>query len=129
MDVRLTVAVLAFLSATASGAEWRCRNSVEIHCTEGTCKAIDREETSTMDVSFNYDGEFSVCAYSGCWSGRGQIHLDRQFLFIWKERAEWSFEPDRESRRSDVLIAFDQSDQVALVKVGGFAHPFNCELK
>ncbi len=80
-----------------------------------------------MDVSFNSAGEFSVCAYSGCWRGRGSVHSESPFLVISKPKAEWSFEPDRESRRVDILIAFDPSDRVAMVKAGGFAHPFNCK--
>ena len=82
---------------------------------------------SAMDVSFNSAGEFSVCAYSGCWKGKGKVYSDPPFLVISKAMTEWSFEPNRDSRRADILIAFDSSDQVAMVKAQGFAHPFNCE--
>jgi hypothetical protein len=51
-------------------------------------------------------------------------------FFITHAKAEWNFEPLRESNAQDILIAFDESDRIALVKAGtdgSFAHPFTCE--
>jgi hypothetical protein len=118
--------VLLSLVSNPEEADWHCTNDVEVACVEDSCTVYDPEETSTIHVYFSVSGEFSVCAYSGCWDGKGKVATTAPFLIIWKEQADWNFSPDREKNRKDVLIAFDVSDQVALVKVGALASPFNC---
>ena len=118
--------LLGSLAEDPSRADWHCRNDFEVRCNDGTCIVVDRQESSTMDVSFNYSGEFSVCAYSGCWSGTGSVLSTSPFFVISKQDAEWSFQPNRKSNAENVLIAFDPKDKVASVKVGGFVHPFTC---
>lgn len=77
-----------------------------------------------MFVSFSEDGDFMVCAYSGCLEGRGTVQTTNAFLIIGLEYAPWSFPRHRISRAEDIVIAFDRKDKVAIVKAGEFAHPF-----
>jgi len=122
-----TVPALALVVGDGLGeAEWQCRNAFQLECNEKSCEALDRQETSTMELLFNSAGEFAYCAYSGCWSGTGEILSESPYFVILARNAEWSVAPDRESRRMNILIAFDPSDHVAIAKVGGWAHPFNC---
>lgn len=133
MLIRCGLASLVLLLAACKPHdEWYCRNQVEIHCSGGDCRASDPSETSTMTVTFNSAGEFSVCAYSGCWTGDGRIQSFASGFFITRAQAEWNFEPSGTGHAADILIAFDESDRIALVKAGtdgSFAHPFTCELR
>ena len=133
MIMRCGLALLVLLLAACEpNNEWYCRNQVEIQCSGGDCRASDPSETSTMTVTFNSVGEFSVCAYSGCWTGKGKVQSYASGFFITRARVEWNFEPLRMSNAADILIAFDESDRIALVKAstdGSYAHPFTCELR
>lgn len=133
MIIRYGLVMVTFLlSSCEPSIEWYCRNQVEIHCSDGSCSASDPNETSTMTVTFNSSGEFSVCAYSGCWTGDGKVQSFASGFFITLAQAEWNFEPLRESNAADILIAFDESDRIALVKAGtdgSYAHPFTCEAR
>ena len=126
-DGPLIARVLYFPSErTGDASVWRCRNSVEVHCDESSCGAIPRDEMTPMDVVFNSDGGFSVCAYSGCWDGAGAVATVGPFVTIMQTDVPWS-DPARADGAEDVLIGFDADDRVALVKVGAFAVPLNCK--
>jgi hypothetical protein len=105
---------------------WRCRNSVEVHCNDGSCGAIPRDEMTPMDVVFSTHGGFSVCAYTGCWDGSGAVASAGPFVTIMASDAPWS-DPARADGAEDVAITFDTGDRVALVKAGGYAVPLNCK--
>ena len=123
----LLLATIGTLALQPVRADWHCQNDLEVHCDESSCELTNSDEATAMAVSFSESGRFSVCAYSGCWSGLGTVVSLSPFLVITSEKAEWSFPPDRTANAKDVLIAFDPSDKVALVKVSGWAIPFRCE--
>ena len=114
------------LAAEASRADWHCSNDVEVQCSERTCTANNKGDFTPMDVSFSSTGEFSVCAYSGCWEGMGQMLSTAPYLVIWKPQAHWSNPGESNENREDVIFALSLSDQIAVLKVGGFAQPLHC---
>ena len=125
-SILLLVLYVTSLVDDPLSADWFCRNDLEIQCSDTSCEATDRQEFTTMHLSFKANGEFMVCAYTGCWEGIGQVIETRPFLIIWKEQADWYTQNRLGTNAQNVLIAFDRSDKVASLKVGGWAHPMNC---
>jgi len=107
-------------------ATWRCRNDLEVRCAEGTCKAEGTDAFTPMDVRVDDSGAMSVCAYSGCWEGTGEVLRSEGFLVWVGHDLELSTSPGPESR-ADILVALDLTDGVATLKAGVFAHPLLCD--
>ena len=122
----LLVSYVTSLSDDPTSADWFCQNDVEIQCSSAACDAADPHEFTTMHLSFKLGGEFQVCAYTGCWEGIGEVVDTKPFLIIWKDQADWYTQDKLGANPQNVLIAFDRSDNVAVLKVGGWAHPMNC---
>jgi hypothetical protein len=109
---------------------WNCRNDVEVQCTEESCGATSEEGSFTpMSLAFSTSGSFSLCAYSGCWDAEGDVIVRSPFVVIMNKGAQWSDPSSNGERDSDILIAFDTTDRVALIKAGGFTTPFHCKLQ
>ena len=116
------------LATNPAKADWYCRNpQIEIQCSKASCVAQNPEEITTMDVLFNLEGEFSICAYTGCWNGVTEVVENGEFVTLTKHNVEWTSLTTNNSMASDILIAFHRTDNVAMVKFAGWAHPFNCE--
>lgn len=125
--VPAAVAAYAIAVSTPLHAEehWRCRNTVEVQCHAGECAAAT-DGITPLDVRFDTDGGFSVCAYTGCWDGTGKAVRSPPHLLISAAQVEWSDPARRDENRADVVIAFDSADRIALVKAGVFALPMAC---
>ena len=106
---------------------WHCRNDLEIRCGEGVCTAEADDGFTPMSVSIDASGGLSVCAYSGCWEGSGEVKRDGSFLVVTGRDLAFSTAPGVASAREDVLVAVDLTDSVAILKAGEFAHPLSCE--
>lgn len=116
---------LMLVSVPLHAESWHCRNTVEVQCHAGEC-AAETQGITPLDVRFDASGGFSVCAYSGCWEGAGKAVWNPPHLLISVARVDWSDPSRREENRSDIAIAFDSTDSVALVKAGVFALPMAC---
>jgi hypothetical protein len=124
--ILLAVAFSSMSHASADASEtWHCRNTVEVHCRDGNCVALDPDETTPLDVAFSTAGGFAVCAYTGCWDGDAAPLATEPFLVIAQPRAPWS-DPARADGEADVAIVFDRADRVAVVKAGGLVVPLQC---
>lgn len=110
------------LAATASAANWQCRNDLEIRCGSGNCQAETGDAFTPMSVSFDDAGRMSVCAYSGCWEGTGKVLQNENFMSVTGHKLKFSTGDSTES----IAILFDRNDDVALLKVGEFAQPLVC---
>ena len=99
---------------------------MEVSCGEGRCEAETGDGFTPMSVSVDDSGEMSVCAYSGCWEGTGEVLRSEEFLILIGLDLPFSTAPDSQSGQ-DIVIAIDRSDGVATLKAGGFAHPLLCE--
>jgi len=127
---KLTRAVLVLTFAVASvggrADAWTCRNDIEVQCGPKACSVSKGGEFTPMNVSFDSNGTFSVCAYSGCWEGKGKAVWNEPFLVISQKQVDWSDPNRRIDGREDILIAFSSTDRLALVKAGGFVLPMHC---
>ena len=122
----MTCAALAMAFCAPLHAEsWQCRNTVEVQCHAGEC-AAETDGITPLDVRFDADGGFSVCAYTGCWDGTGKAVRNPPHLLISAAQVDWSDPSRADENRSDVVIAFDSADGIALVKAGVFALPMAC---
>ena len=122
----MTCAALAMAFCAPLHAEsWQCRNTVEVQCHAGEC-AAETDGITPLDVRFDADGGFSVCAYTGCWDGTGKAVRNPPHLLISAAQVDWSDPSRHAENRSDVVIAFDSADGIALVKAGVFALPMAC---
>ena len=80
-----------------------------------------------MDVTFDDAGMMSVCAYTGCWEGTGTVTRSGPFVIVAGDALPFSTAPDDTESRAAIVIALDQTDQVATLKAGAFAQPLRCE--
>lgn len=123
------ITILLFtLPATAFSSAWRCRNNnLEIHCNSGKCQASPAGTFTPFDITFTADGDMDICAYTGCWQGRGKVTRSGKHILISGHGLVWTgTEPDR----ADFIVALDTSDKVGFIKGAGFAMPILCkELK
>ncbi|MEL7296261.1 MAG: hypothetical protein AAGJ86_01300 [Pseudomonadota bacterium] len=108
-------------------ADWHCRNPIEVSCNDNDCAKTDDQERTTMDLLFSEGGALSYGAYEGFWQGKGRVLKTEPFLVIFLEDAPWSWPPHRETNKQNILIALDRKDHIAVVKAGGWAHPFVCK--
>lgn len=111
----------------AAPAGWRCRNDLEVSCYQGSCEATAGDDFTPMSVRAYATGAMSVCAYSGCWEGTGEIFESDEFRIFAGHDLEFSTSADSPSDRADVVLAIDRSDGVGTLKVGAFAQPLLCE--
>src|SRR5690606_21193286 len=122
----LCVLALGMACAHAQAETWRCFNDVEVACTWDGCSIAADGGFTPMDLAFSSEGGVSLCAYTGCWDGSGDVVARLPFLVIAARQLPWSDPHGGPDRERDVLIAFDPSDRVALVKAGAWALPLHC---
>lgn len=122
------VIALGVLSVTTDlyADTWGCKNDVEIQCGDVSCATTKSGEFTPMDVRFDTRGKFSVCAYSGCWDGKGHVETSESLVMIHKARANWSVPNEAADMREDVSIMFSTTDRIALIKAGMFVLPMHC---
>lgn len=81
-------AVFLLLPALAFSAEWNCRNQeLEIVCSPE--KYAASTSFTPMDVAISHLGFVSICAYSGCWEGKGKILKSGSHLIISANKLRW----------------------------------------
>ena len=110
-----------------SSESWQCSNDLEVRCGEGRCEAEAGDGFTPMSVSADDSGAMSVCAYSGCWEGSGEVVQSEEFLVLIGHDLEFSTSRDSESAQENIVIVIDRTDGVATLKAGEFAHPLLCE--
>ena len=104
MHLRFLIVVL-FLAITGCDQQpgswsWSCRATHDIQCSDGDCEVAGDMGLVPIEASFDASGGVSMCAYSGCWSGDGQVQVTRQFHSIVGENLRWNA-PDRQNSGVD----------------------------
>jgi len=114
--------VFALLSLHVYASSWNCRNNdLEIHCSSEKCELSDA--FTPFDVSIDTNGSLSVCAYSGCWEGKGDAMESGHHLLVSGTKLQWT---GTNPGTADFIVAVDTSDMVGFVKGEGFAIPTTC---
>lgn len=106
-----------------------CQNAdLEIGCSDGRCYASNAGEFTPMSLAFNDAGSVSACAYAGCFDGQGDVQGDERYLSIIARNLVFSPNVNDTPYQADVVIVWDRLDNVALVKMAGFAQPLTCQI-
>ena len=125
MFILLAAALLSASRTELPPDVWACTNQVEVWCTVDSCAAKKAEETTPLSVSMRRDGDFSVCAYTGCWEGKAHV-ADLAGRLVWAaDAAQFSSKPEG-GFEADVSILMVEKDGVGFVRVGGLATPLLC---
>jgi len=103
---------------------WDCANDVEVWCSVDGCAANAEGESTPMAITARRSGEFSVCAYSGCWEGKTDV-ADIVGRLVWAaDGAAFSTNPD--GFFADITLLIVEKDGVGFVRAGGIATPLLC---
>ena len=122
----LTLLIAALLSSSKSEIPpdaWDCVNDVEIWCAVDSCAARPEGEMTPMSITARRSGEFSVCAYTGCWEGRTEV-ADIAGRLVWS--ADGAAFSTRDGFEADVTLLIVEKDGVGFVRAGGIASPLLC---
>ena len=68
-----TILLLTFWATVPQPESWQRRNDLEIRCDAENCTAEEEGNFTPMSVTVDDAGLMSVCAYSGCWEGKGTV--------------------------------------------------------
>ncbi len=123
--------IFIFLITSSFGSKaqeylgWSCRNEIEVMCSKSGCGVSQKEEFTPVDVTLLKDGSMDVCAYSGCWSGRGTVTKLASFTIFTGEKFKFSSPPGN-SATEDISVVVDERDNVAVMKNSVFAQPLIC---
>lgn len=120
-------AALSQVPLVSIAGSWDCDPDIEVRCSATACAVSEDQGTIPIGVTFDSEGNFSLCAYSGCWEAKGKVVSTSPFLVITAVKASWSNPDKNPSDRRDILIAFSPSDRIALIKVEDFAMPMRCK--
>lgn len=101
---------------------WHCRNAdLEVTCDDGRCAS--NESFTPLDVTLRTDGHMEVCAYSGCFSGRGKVLRSGRHTFFVGDRLA----PQGAGPPMAFVLMVDATDRIGFVKGASFAMPLACE--
>ncbi len=119
-----------FLISTTTLAQeylgWNCRNDIEVMCSNRGCGVIQGDDFTPVDVRLLNDGSIDVCAYTGCWSGKGTVTKDGSFTIFIGKKFKFSSAPS-DDKAEDISVVVDERDNVAVMKNSVFAQPLICK--
>ena len=104
---------------------WSCRATHDIQCSDGNCDVAEDQGVVPIDAYFDASGKVSVCVYSGCWEGDGQIQMTKQFHTVLGENLYWN-NPNVDDFM-DVFVVVNIGRGVGVAQAGPFAVPMICE--
>lgn len=105
---------------------WSCSNSIEVMCSNRGCGVGQGDDFTPVDVALDNDGIMSICAYTGCWSGKGSVHNDGNFTIFSGKNFKFSNAPNSEDSE-DIIVVIDKRDNVAVMKNSVFSQPLICK--
>lgn len=122
--ILLSIVYLGGIPFWVSAQGWRCFNDIEVRCYDAHCLAFDNDDFTPLSVDFDESGKLSVCAYSGCWQGRGHILSAQPYFVIFAEDLKWN-NPYAENTEN-VLISLNRKSNIAILQVDFFNQPLIC---
>ncbi len=124
MLMLLAAAVLSSSKSEIPADAWDCVNDVEVWCSVDGCAARPEGETTPMSITARRDGEFSVCAYTGCWEAKADV-ADIAGRLVWTADSA-AFSTNPEGYFADITLLIVEKDGVGFVRAGGIASPLLC---
>lgn len=107
-------------------SSWGCSNDIQVMCSKDGCGASDGDDFTPIDVRVDEDGEMQVCAYTGCWSGKGKVSINGVFTIFYGKGFRFSTSPDRDDLVEDLMVVVDRRDNVGFLKNSIFTQPLIC---
>lgn len=115
---------LLILHGWLYGAQWSCTNpDIEVMCSEKKCES--HTDFTPMSVTFEERGALSICAYSGCWEGRGEIRTFHEYRII--RGNNLPFSTSHALSHEAFILLLNTHDHSAMIQGGGFSMPLRCE--
>ncbi len=124
--IKIIVIILALFPIISFADSWICSNDIEVMCSKDGCYAADGDDFTPIDVRVNQDGEMMVCAYTGCWGGKGKVSVDGVFTSFYGKGFRFSTSPDRDDLVEDLMVVVDGRDNVGFLKNSIFTQPLIC---
>ena len=124
MQIIVTI-LLFFYFNVAFAINWQCRNhDLEIACDTKQCTPA--ESFTAMDIHLNdITGHMNICAYTGCWEGRGKVLRERHYIIFTAHHL--AFSNIITQIKTSFIIALDTHDHIAVLKGAGYAMPLSCK--
>lgn len=121
----LMITFLTGVPSLSFADRWDCHVDVEVQCSDELCNAYPGDIVSKPPVgaTFDTEGNFSICAYAGCYVGKGLATRQGPFLSIAHESATWT---DSDIPKP-VFIVLDTTDNFGLFKAATFVQPMICK--
>jgi len=125
----LTLCIVTLLagctSPPAPPMEWSCRNTVvEIFCQDGLCDVAMPGNFTPMELTLDEDGGISLCAYSGCWSGKAEkVSTAGNYFSVIGLGLPWS---GTGGTPTDMSATLNMKTMVATLLTDDYAHPMTC---
>jgi hypothetical protein len=120
--------IAAAIFAPQIAYAWTCENKqLEITCDRKGCSGTTPTDGFTpMGITVSERGQFSACAYSGCWEGRAStIQRSKRYLYL-SGRFRWS---GTSHGRAELAALIDRKNRTAVFMGEGFVNPMTCSLK
>lgn len=125
----VTTLLVVLSSFVLQAATVNCTNpDLEISCSEGRCYAAATGDFTPMSLAFTSNGSVSACAYAGCWEGEGKAAGDSRYLSIIARDLPFTPNVNPQPNLEDVVILWDRQDNIALLKLAGYAQPMQCRI-
>lgn len=103
-----------------------CSNGkLEIQCDSTGCNAESSSSVTSMQLTLNNLGDYSACAYSGCWEGQAEVLQTDSHLILHSHEAPF-VSGDSKTNEASLVISVDLADNIAVLKVDSFAQPLQC---
>ena len=122
----LIAAMAAAALAATAPTSWHCRNQYEVWCSATGCRLAPEGEFTPLDIWADRRG-FSLCAYTGCWEGKGRARRIGGRLLWTGSDLPFSTQPDKPELRTDLTLLIFEEDGVGFVRGAGLATPLLCE--
>lgn len=123
---KIIVIVLLLFPMVSFASSWSCTNDIEVMCGASGCGASDGDDFTPIDVMVRVDGEMRVCAYTGCWEGKGEISKNGAFITFYGQGFRFSTSPDRDDFVEDLMVVVDERDNIGFLKNSIFTQPLIC---
>jgi len=105
-----------------NAAQWSCTNpDIEVMCSDKKCES--HTNFTPISVTFDKKHTLSICAYSGCWEGRGERQTFHHYWMIRGQKLPFSSSPQS---KEEFILLIDTYDNNAMIKGGGFVMPLVC---